>query len=104
MPDHGRANQIHPGRPTPTPRPSERRRADRRLRTVPDQRHDWVVPLARRHVASRGVRMGKYGMTDETVLSELFSSIANQMLIDTKASGLAQHRGSKGAVRESQFM
>jgi hypothetical protein len=43
-------------------------------------------------------------MTDETLLSKLFSSIANQMLIDAKATGLAQHRGSKGTVRESQFI
>jgi len=43
-------------------------------------------------------------MIDQTLLGRLFSSAANQMLIDAQASGLAQHRGSKGTVRAAQFI
>ena len=39
-----------------------------------------------------------------SVLGSVLASVADKMVADFRASGIAQHRGSKGTVRETQFL
>ncbi|MEU9780910.1 DUF6602 domain-containing protein [Streptomyces phaeochromogenes] len=39
-----------------------------------------------------------------SALAAILASVADKMLADFKASGIAKHRGSKGTVRESQLL
>jgi hypothetical protein len=42
--------------------------------------------------------------SDESALRDVLASVADRMLADFKASGVAKHRGSKGTVREAQLL
>jgi hypothetical protein len=42
--------------------------------------------------------------SDESTLRDVLASVADRMVADFRASGVAKHRGSKGTVREAQLL
>ena len=60
--------------------------------------------LARRTGAPSGTLSAVNDLNQPSVLGSVLASVADKMVADFRASGVAQHRGSKGTVREAQFL